>query len=138
MKVFVRVKGAYEYTKKKDLKADGTIVMVKDKDKKGSWTIRNVNSTALISRKGLFGTKFFVDVMPNASEPIRYNAAMKPEDMPVFDKKESTRYINAKVLRRAGEDPMQQKSNMGLWILAIMMAANIVLTLMASGRIRIG
>jgi len=138
MKVFVRVKGAYEYTKKKNLRADGTIEMVKDKGKKTAWIIRNVDQGAIVIRKGRLGTKHYVDVLPNAAQPIRYHRDMKPEDIPVFDKKTSTTFINAKVLKRMGEEPQKQQSNTALWVIAIMVGVNIFLTLLATGRIRIG
>jgi hypothetical protein len=138
MKVTVRVKTpAFEYSRKRKIENDGkTVIMRKSSKTKGGWRF-TIPKGSLNVRPSFWGTKYFVDILAEAPEAIKYDTELDSAKMPKWDKDQSKRFIEAEILKKAATEP-KEKSSMILWIIALIGIGNIVLTLITSGRIRIG
>jgi len=138
MKVIVRVKTpAYEYSKKRKVENDGkTIIMRKSSKTKGGWKF-TIPEGALNVRPSWLGAKYFVDILAEAPEAIKYDNKLEPDKIPKWDKDQSKKFIEAEILKKAATEP-KEKGNTLIWILVMLGIGNIVLTLITSGRIRIG
>ena len=136
MKVTVRIHyptGLKFQTKK--VEEDGRVTIKKGTKKQGGWRPLVKGIEAKI---GWFGrTKFYADVFPDADETWKIDHTIPQVNQPKFTKDESTRYINKKILDRAGED-VKEKGSMGTMIIAILVIVGIVINiLVSSGRLRI-
>jgi hypothetical protein len=132
MKVIVRVKTpAYEYSRKRKIESDGKTVKM---DKNWKFTIPD---GALTIRPGFWRPKYLVDVWTDAPVAMKLHPKMEESQIPFWDKPTSLKWIKAKILERAAQEP-KEKTNTLMWILVILGIGNIVLTLISSGRIRIG
>ena len=138
MKVTVRIhRPSGLELKTKKLEDDETVILRKTGTKKFDWRPK---IRQLEAKHSWFGrTKFYADVYPEAVESWTYEYDLKnPDDRPHWDKKQSKRLLDAKILERAGEEP-KEKQGAAIWILAILIVAmGIINILFASGKIRLG
>lgn len=90
------------------------------------------------TRPLLFGrAKYYADVWQDAEKTWLYDASIPTDKQPKWTKEESTKFIRAKILERAGEE-LKDKSSAGIWIIAILVIAmGIINFLLSSGRIRL-
>jgi hypothetical protein len=130
MKVHVRVVSELrEYTKTKNVDESGEnpkIIMRKAKGKQAGWAF-TLPAGSIINRKGFFSTKQFVQVAPEAPQAIILKKDLKPEEIPTWDKKTSKRFIEMEMIKKAGEK-IDEKSNLGLYLIAMLVIGNIVIT----------
>lgn len=131
--------GEVQYWRKKE--GDGiTVVMVKPKGKKEpGWSFKIEDGRAVKNKKRYWGLSSYqsVDIFPDAPSPIIFDGSIKPEDQPKWDKKTSKAFIEAEMVKKAGQEP-KEKSNAGIWVVAILIIVSIIVTVMTSGRVRIG
>ena len=133
MKVYVRVRKLLDAPiLKRTVEKDGkTVIVYKRKGKKEpGWPLE---ITSIQPKKGLFGTKLYVDAYPYARKTISFNHSNETIDEPRWNKEESHRYINAEILKKVGQEP-KEKSNTALWIIAGLIIASIVLPFVLGGR----
>ncbi len=114
---------------------DGYITLRSGKGKAG-WRPK---ITMVEAKHGWFGrAKFFTDIFYEAEETWKIDPTVKETEMPKWTKQQSTRFINAKVLEKAGEEEKNKGVGMGIWIIAILVIAmGIVQILISTGRLRI-
>ena len=136
MKVTVRIHKAtgLEFKTKK-IESDEHVTLKKGTKKQGGW---RPLVKGLEPKIGWFGrTKFYTDVFPDAEETFINDPTVPADKLPKFTKDESTRFLNKKILDRAGED-VKEKGSMGTMIIAILVVVGIVINiLVSSGRLRI-
>jgi hypothetical protein len=117
--------------------ADGeTIVIDKAKTKKAGWSFKFTNKSLVPFTS--WGRQFYaIDIFHHAPDAIEYDYSQNVINQPKWDKDQSTKFINAKLLEKAGAE-IKEKSNVGIWIVAILVIVGIVITLISGGKISIG
>jgi hypothetical protein len=136
MKVTVRIHratGLDFQTKKID--DDGKITLRKKSRDHAGW---RVGIGSLESKHGYFGrVKFYADIFPNATETWTYDYDVPDATKPKWDKDQSHKFISAKILEKAAEEP-KEKGTTGTLLLAVLIIVGIVINiLLISGRLRI-
>jgi hypothetical protein len=102
------------------------------------WHFELPEGSVMPEHRRFRSTLFHVYVKPEAEKAIVLKKELKPDDIPVWDKKQSFRFINRKLLERRGEEPKEAKTSVVMWVIAIMVIVNIIATVVLSGRVRIG
>ncbi len=137
MKVTVRIHHTTGLElKKKTIEDDGKVTLIKDSRKKAEW--RPLIKQLEPKRKWFGRAEFYADVWPNADETWIYDGSIKPEEQPKWTKNTSKAFIGKKILDKAGEAEKDKGPGSVLWVIAILVIVNIVLTfLLTSGRLRL-
>ena len=110
-KIKVRIKTPYrERCKWIKPEADGkTLIIQREKKRRNipEWKA-TFTQKSLVFIRSFFGLvrSFAVDIFPDATKCIEYNYSVKKITQPKFDKKTSTKFINAKVLENEGKQEM--------------------------------
>lgn len=137
MKVTVRIhNGRSLELKTKTIESDGRVTLIKDSRKKAQWRPKIEKVEPKI---GWFGrSKFFTEVLPYAEKTFVIESGIELDKLPKWDKDTSKAYIGKKILDKAGESEKEKGSGAVLWVIAILVVVNIVLSfLLQSGRLRI-
>jgi hypothetical protein len=138
MKVTVRIHTPSGLKLKKcPISFDGKhLVIRKETKKKAGWS-PEIGTMEVKHR--LFGrAAYFCDVFPHAEKTWTVDYTQTSLDAPKWDKQQSKKYIEAKMIEKTGQEPKEKLGNTILWIITILGIANIVLTLILSGKVRIG
>lgn len=128
MKVYVRVRQKLDAPVKAcNVEADGkTVIVRKAKGKKEPGWKFTLTDNSIQPKKTFLGTKLFVDIYPDALKPIAFHHDTETMDEPHWDKKQSWKFITAKILEKAGQEP-KEKSQTAIWLLASLVIASIVI-----------
>jgi hypothetical protein len=128
MKLHVRVRQKLDApVLKRKVEKDGkTVIVYKSKGKKEPGWKFKITDGSVQPKKTLFGTKLFVDIYPDADSPIVFNHDNKTIDEPRWDKKQSWKFIIAKILEKMGQEP-KEKTSIALWIIAGLVMVSIIL-----------
>lgn len=113
------------------------IVMRKAKGKGFGWLFHFDNRHVQYGH-GRFGKYQYVEIFPESPEAIAFDYGGRDVEQHHWDKKTNEEYVNRKLLERRGEEPKEQKSDIVLWIIAGLVIVNVIMTVVLSGRIRIG
>jgi hypothetical protein len=135
LKVTVRIHKptGLEFVTKK-LNEDDTVTLRAPGKNRSGWRL---HIKALEAKHTWFGrTTFYADTFFNAQDSWSYDYGLPEAQQPKYDKDTSKKYIAAKILEKAGEEP-KDKSNSSTWILAILIVVGIVINVLVStGRLR--
>ncbi|MCJ7633906.1 hypothetical protein MUP77_16160 [Candidatus Bathyarchaeota archaeon] len=137
MKVTVRTHTPSGLTfKKYKVSSDGKhLLMRKETKKKAGWN--PLIGTMEVKHKWFGRTSYYTDIFPEAEQTWTVDYGQKAVDAPKWDKAQSKKFIEAKMVEKTGQETKEKHSGI-LWVIAILGIANIVITLISSGRIRIG
>jgi len=145
MKVFVHVdypsgmevsKRNTEHLGEKDIIVMRKVGLIK---KHPGWSFE-VPEGAIRTTRGFMGLRTFyhVYVKPEAECAMIMRRDLDPKDIPMWDKFQSDRMINRKLLEKRGEEPKEQKPNVILWIIIFLSIANLALSVLLSGKVKFG
>jgi hypothetical protein len=138
MKVHVRIHTPSELKVQKcKVSYDGKRVLIRNETKKKpGW---NPEIGTLEVKRNWFGRSvFFVDTFPEATKTWTIDTKQLEADMPKWDKFQSKKYIEAKLVEKTGQEPKEKMGGTIFYIIALLAIINIAITLWASGRIKIG
>ena len=140
-KIKVRIQTGLEETIKwvKPESDKKTLIIEKKSKSKNrpEWLAIISEGSIILSKDRLGRLTRIVEIMYHAPQTISKNYDLKTEDQPKWDKVASTKYIDAKLVEKAGTE-LKEKSSTGIWIVAILVIVSIVINLLSSGRIRFG
>lgn len=136
MKVTIRIHrnhGVKEVTRK--IEEDGKVTL--SKGKKGTW--RPLVAKVEPKIVGRFGShRYYTEVDQDAEETYIVTSKVKAEEHPKWDKKQSQKFIDAKMLEKLGEEIKTGPSSLGLAAIGILIVVmGIIQILIVSGRLRI-
>jgi len=116
---------------------DGKKVLIrKETKKKPGWN--PIIGTLEVKRNWFGRSSFFVDTFPDAERTWTINTEQKEADMPKWDKLQSKKYIEAKLVEKTGQEPKEKIGGTILYIIVLLIIVNIGIQVLLSGRIHIG
>lgn len=140
-KILVRVKTPLKENHEwRKANADGkTITMQKASKKKAGWSFEFSNKS-LVPVKRFFGLvqAYAIDIFFEATKAIEYNYDVKEADQPHWDKTQSKKFIDAKILETAGKEPKEKTSSTLIIIIGFMVAILLVIQILQLVGVRIG
>ena len=137
-KIKVRIKTPYrERHKWVKPESDGkTLIIQKERKRKNipEWKATFTQKSLVFVRR-FFGLvqSFAVDVFPDATKCIEYDYDVKKISQPKFDKRTSTKFINAKVLENEGKQEMFKLPGL-FWLILLLCAGSFLLSFLIANR----
>jgi ssDNA-binding Zn-finger/Zn-ribbon topoisomerase 1 len=108
----------------------------KETKKKAGW--KPEIGTMEVKRLWFGRTAYFCDIFPDAEKTWTVNPSLNILNTPKWDKQESKKLIEMRLVEKAGQEPKEKQGNAIQYVILMAIIASIVIQILLSGRVHIG